>query len=279
SVNGVMQEPLHGFSMAYSFDDAKAAERHETQYFEMVCNRGIYHHGWTAVTRHGLLPWEVTGEGGSLDNDVWELYDTNKDWSQVKDLAKAQPEKLRELQKLFDLEASMYNVFPLDDRKAERTNPDMAGRPHVVVGNTQLFFPGMRRIQENAVINTKNRSHSVTAELSVPEDGAKGVIIAQGGSNGGWTLYAHEGKLTYFYNFLGMMTSKVSATEKMPSGDHQARMEFIYDGGGIGKGAKIELYVDGKKVGEGRVERTTKFFFSMEETTEVGCDLGEPVSP
>jgi len=278
-VNGVLQEPMHGVSMAYSFNDAKAAERHETQYFEMVCNRGIYHKGWTAVTRHGNLPWVVVGAQPSLSEDVWELYDTTKDWSQSHDLAKQMPEKVAELQRLFELEAMKYNVFPLDDRKAERANPDLAGRPAVVHGNTQLLFPGMRRMQENAVINTKNKSHSVTADVEVPKSGAKGVIVAQGGSMGGWSLYAHEGKLTYFYNFLGMRFSKVAATSPFPVGKHQVRMEFTYDGGGIGKGATIVLYVDGKKVGEGRVERTTALFFSMDETLEVGRDLGEPVSP
>jgi len=278
-VHGVMQEPMHGVSMAYSFDAAKAAERHETQYFEIVCNRGIYHEGWTAVTRHGLLPWEVTGTGPSLDRDVWELYDTTKDWSQAHDLAKQMPEKLEEMKRLFDLEASKYNVFPLDDRKAERTNPDLAGRPAVVRGNTQLFFPGMRRLQENAVINTKNKSHSVTAEIEVPSSGAKGVIIAQGGNMGGWTLYAHDGKLKYYYNFVGILHSEVVATSPLPAGKHQARMEFTYDGGGLGKGASIALFVDGNAVGAGRVERTHGLFFSLDETLEVGCDAGEPVSP
>ena len=278
-VNGVLQEPLHGVSMAYSFDDAKAAERHETQYFEMLCNRGIYHKGWTAVTRHGNLPWVVVGAQPPLSEDVWELYDTTKDWSQSTDLAKKMPEKVAELQRLFELEASKYNVFPLDDRKAERTNPDLAGRPMVVKGNTQLLFPGMRRMQENVIINTKNKSHSVTAEIEVPDSGAKGVIVAQGGSMGGWALYSHEGKLKYFYNFLGMVHTAVTATSKLPAGKHQVRMEFTYDGGGIGKGATVALYGDGKKVGEGRLERTTALFFSMDETTEVGCDVGEPVSP
>jgi arylsulfatase A-like enzyme len=278
-VNGVLQEPLHGVSMAYSFDDAKAADRHETQYFEMLCNRGIYHKGWTAVTRHGNLPWVVVGAQPPLSEDVWELYDTTKDWSQSTDLAKKMPEKVAELQRLFELEASKYNVFPLDDRKAERTNPDLAGRPVVVKGNTQLLFPGMRRMQENVIINTKNKSHSVTAEIEVPDSGAKGVIVAQGGSMGGWALYSHEGKLKYFYNFLGMVHTAVTATSKLPAGKHQVRMEFTYDGGGIGKGATVALYGDGKKVGEGRLERTTALFFSMDETTEVGCDVGEPVSP
>jgi len=277
-VNGVMQEPLHGVSMVYSFDDGKAAERHETQYFEMLCNRGIYHKGWTAVTRHGNLPWVVVGAQPPLSEDVWELYDTTKDWSQAHNLAKELPDKLAELQRLFELEAGKYNVFPLDDRKAERANPDLAGRPAVVHGTTQLLFPGMRRVQENTVINTKNKSHSVTAEIEVPESGAKGVIVAQGGGFGGWSLYAHEGKLKYFYNFLGMRHFEATASSKLPAGTHQARMEFTYDGGGIGKGAGVTLYVDGQQVGEGRLERTTALFFSMDETTEIGCDMGEPVS-
>jgi len=278
-VNGVMQDPMHGVSMAYTFDDPKAADRHETQYFEMVCNRGIYHKGWTAVTRHGLLPWQVTGEGGSLEQDAWELYETTKDWSQTHDLAKQMPEKLGALKRLFDLEASKYNVFPLDDRKAERANPDIAGRPAVVRGNTQLLFAGMRRLQENVVINTKNKSHAVTADIEVPESGAAGVIVAQGGDMGGWTLYAHEGKLKYFYNFVGFLHYEVTATTPLPSGKHQVRMEFVYDGGGIGKGASVTLYVDGKPIGNGRIERTHALFFSLDETLEVGCDMGVPVSP
>jgi arylsulfatase len=277
-VNGVMQEPLHGVSMAYSFDDAKAAERHETQYFEMVCNRGIYHKGWTAVTRHGNPPWVVVGVQPPLAEDVWELYDTTKDWSQAHDLAKQMPEKVAELKRLFDLEASKYNVFPLDDRKAERTNPDIAGRPQVVHGATQLLFPGMRRMQENAVINIKNKSHAVTAEIEVPDAGATGVIAAHGGNFGGWSLYAHEGRLTYHYNFLGLLQFDVTSAEKLAAGTHQVRMEFEYDGGGLGKGGTATLYVDGKKAGTGRIDRTHAFFFSMDETLEIGCDVGEPVS-
>jgi arylsulfatase A-like enzyme len=278
-VNGVLQEPLHGVSMVYSFENANAAEQHETQYFEMLCNRGIYHKGWTAVTRHGLPPWVMGKAQPSLDSDVWELYDTNKDWSQAHDLAKQMPEKVSEMKRLFEIEATKYNVFPLDDRKVERANAELAGRPSVVHGNTQLLFPGMRRLQENSVINTKNKSHSVTAELEVPASGASGVIVAQGGNLGGWSLYVHQRKLKYCYSCVGILTYTVSASSALPAGKHQARMEFVYDGGGLGKGATIGLFVDGKKVGEGRVERTHSFLFSMDETLDVGRDVGEPVSP
>ncbi len=279
AVYGVTQEPLHGVSMAYSFDDASAAERHETQYFEMVCNRGIYHRGWTAVTRHGPAPWILTGASAPLANDVWELYDTTKDWSQAHDLARQMPEKLAELRQLFEIEAARYGVFPLDDRKMERTNPDLAGRPTVVHGATQLLFPGMRRVQENSFINTKNKAHAVTADVEVPGGGGAGVIVAQGGRFGGWSLYVHERRLKYFYNFAGLQHYEVTAESDFPAGRHQARMEFAYDGGGVGKGATITLYVDGKPVGAGRVERTHAFLFSFDETVDVGCDSGEPVSP
>jgi arylsulfatase len=278
-VSGVMQEPMHGVSMVYSFDDGKAAERHETQYFEMVCNRGIYHKGWTAVTRHGNPPWVVVGKQPSLSDDVWELYDTTKDWSQAHDLAKQMPEKVAELKRLFDLESSKYNVFPLDDRKGERVNSDIAGRPPVVHGSTQLLFPGMRRLGENTAINTKNKSHAVTAEVEIPSTGVKGVIAAHGGHMGGWSLYVHEGSLKYHYNFVGLLHFDVTARSTLPPGTHQVRMEFSYDGGGLGKGAGIALYVDGEKVGEGRVDRTHAFLFSMDETMDIGCDVGEPVSP
>jgi len=148
-----------------------------------------------------------------------------------------------------------------------------------VRGNTQLFFPGMRRMSENSVINIKNKSHAVTADLVVPETGARGVIAAHGGNFGGWSLYAHAGRLRYHYNFLGLLQFDVTSREKLPPGAHQVRMEFTYGGGGLGKGGAVTLYVDGKAAGEGRVDRTHAFFFSMDETMDVGSDAGEPVSP
>ena len=183
SVNGVQQRPIEGVSMLYAFNDAKAAERHETQYFEMFGNRGIYHKGWTAVTKHGT-PWVLVGRKTvPLDDDVWELYDTTKDWSQANDLSKQMPEKLHELQRLWLIEATRYNVLPIDDRVVEKMNPDTAGRPVLIKGNTQLLFGGMGRLSENCVLNIKNKSHSVTAEIEVPASGAEGVIIAQGANH------------------------------------------------------------------------------------------------
>ena len=277
-VNSVQQAPLEGFSMRYAFDDAKAAEHHETQYFEMFCNRGIYHKGWTAVTRHST-PWDTSRPLPAFDDDVWELYDTNKDWTQARNIAKDNPQKLQELQRLWLIEATKYSVLPLDDRRVERFNPDLAGRPQLIRGRTQILFGGMGRLSENSVLNIKNRSYSVTAEVVVPKSGAGGVIVAQGGAFNGWSLYVKEGKLKYCYNLLGIKLFYAGSDQVIPAGQHQVRMEFKYDGGGLAKGGNALLYLDGKKVGEGRVDTTVPMAFSADETCDVGKGTGSAVSP
>ncbi len=279
AVNGVHQRPIEGVSMLYSFNDAKADERHETQYFEMFGNRGIYHKGWTAVTKH-KTPWILVGEKTvPFDDDQWELYDTTKDWSQANNLAKQMPDKLHALQRLWLLEASRYNVLPLDDRVAERINPDLAGRPVLIKGNTQILFGSMGRLSENSVVSVKNKSHSVTAEIVVPKTGAEGVIIAQGGNIGGWSLYTKNGKLKYCYNLLGIQHYYVESGSVIPEGEHQVRMEFAYAGGGLGKAGAVSLYVDGKKVGEGKIAATAAMIFSADDGCDIGEDTGAPVSP
>ena len=277
-VNGVQQSPMEGTSMVYSFDDAQAPEQHDLQYFEMFCNRGIYHKGWSAVTKH-RTPWVMTGaELPAFDDDVWELYDGNKDWSQAHDLSKEMPEKLHELQRLWLIEAVKYNVLPLDDRQAERFVPEIAGRPTLIKGNSQLFFPGMGRLSENSVVSIKNRSFSVTAELVTSDGDTSGVVIAQGGRFGGWSLYTKDGKAKFAYNVLGINEYRAEATKPIPAGKHQVRAEFVYDGGGLGKGGTVSLYYDGQKVGEGRVEETQGYVFSADETTDIGYESGTPVS-
>jgi arylsulfatase A-like enzyme len=275
-VHGVQQMPLHGVSMAYSFDEAAADERRETQYFEMFVNRGIYHQGWTAVTRHST-PWDMAAELPAFDDDVWELYGPD-DWTQAHDLSADEPEKLHELQRLFLIEAARYNVLPLDDRRAERFNSDLAGRPTLIRGNSQLLFGGMGRLSEHSIVVIKNKSHAVTAQIEVPEGGAQGVIVAQGGAFGGWALYANEGRPAYCYNLFGLERFKVVGDAAIPAGEHQVRMEFAYDGGGLGKGGDITLYVDGDMMAEGRVEGTVPMLFSADETTDVGSDTATPVS-
>ena len=275
SVNGVQQRPIEGTSMLYSFDDAKAADTHTVQYFEMFCNRGIYYKGWTAVTRHSI-PWVGT-EMPAFDDDVWELYAPD-DWTQANNIADKDPQKLRELQRQFMLEAMNYNVFPLDDRRYERFNAEMAGRPELIKGNSQVLFGGMGRLTENSVLVNKNKSFSLTGQITVPDGGANGVIVAQGGAFGGFSLYLHEGRPAYCYNLFGLQQFKTYGGAAVPTGEHQVRMEFKYDGGGLGKGGDVKLFLDGKSVGEGRIDGTVPMLFSADETTDVGSDSATPVS-
>ncbi|KQX06934.1 MULTISPECIES: arylsulfatase [unclassified Leifsonia] len=279
SVNGVLQSPMEGTSMLYSFNSPETPERHELQYFEMFGNRGVYFKGWSAVTKH-RTPWVMVG--GTLpafDDDVWELYDGNVDYSQARDLAADDPERLHRLQRLWLIEATKYNVLPIDDRTAERLNPELAGRPTLVRGNSQLLFAGMGRLSESSVVSIKNKSFSVTAEVEVPASGLEGVIIAQGGRFGGWSLYAKEGRMKFVYNVLGIQEFATEATEPVAPGTHQVRMEFAYDGGGLAKGGDVTLFHDGTSVGTGRVGATQALIFSADETTDVGYESGTTVSP
>ncbi len=278
-VNGVQQSPMEGTSMLHSFNDAAAAERHDLQYFEMFANRGIYHRGWSAVTKH-RTPWVmVGGDLPAFDAHVWELYDGTTDYSQACNLAAEQPEMLAKLQRLWLIEATKYNVLPMDDRTSERLEPSMAGRPTLIRGTSQLFFPGMGRLSENSVVSIKNKSFSVTAEVIVPDEGVNGVIIAQGGRFGGWALYTKDGCAHFAYNTLGIHLYTTVADAPIPPGTHQVRMEFNYDGGGLAKGGDVTLYHDGSKVGAGRVEHTQPMVFSADETTDIGYESGTTVSP
>jgi arylsulfatase len=269
---------MEGTSMLYSFHDADAPERHDLQYFEMFGNRGIYHRGWSAVTKH-RTPWVlVGGDLPAFDDDLWELYDGSSDYSQARDLAADQPEMLARLQRLWLIEAVKYNVLPMDDRTAERVEPTMAGRPTLIRGDSQLFFPGMGRLSENSVVSIKNKSFAVTAEVVVPEGGADGVIIAQGGRFGGWAVYARNGRAKFVYNVLGIHEFSTEAAEALPSGTHQVRMEFAYDGGGLAKGGDVSLYYNGVVVGTGRVGATQPMVFSADETTDIGYESGTTVT-
>jgi arylsulfatase len=273
-VNSIAQAPMEGTSMLGTLRDAAAPETHTLQYFEMFGNRGIYHKGWTAATKH-RTPW--LADQPPLADDVWELYGPD-DWSQARNLATEDPAKLAELQRLWLIEAVKYNVIPLDDRSFERFDPDIAGRPQLIRGTTQTLYSGMR-VSENCVLNLKNRSHTVTADVTVPEGvDASGVIVTQGGSVGGWSLYAHQGRLKYCYCFFGIEYYIVTADEPIPAGKHQLRMEFDYDGGGLGKGGTVTLSYDGRPVGTGRVEQTEPMAFSADEACDVGSDTGSPAS-
>jgi arylsulfatase len=277
SVNGVVQSPIEGVSMLYAFTNPKAASTHKTQYFEITGNRAIYSDGWFAGTIH-RAPWERMPRA-KLADDKWELYDTRKDFSLADDVAAANPAKLKEMQEVFIKEAIKFRVLPIDDRSIERLNAATAGRPDLMGDRTSLTLSsGMVGLSENAFINVKNRSLSITADVDIPAGGANGVILAQAGRFGGWSLYLKDGKPTYTYNFLGLQQYTVGAPAALPAGKATIRMNFDYDGGGIGKGGTATMLVNGAKVASGRIERTQGMLFSADETAGVGQDDATPVT-
>jgi len=277
TVNGVVQTPMEGVSMVYTFDDPKAVGRHRTQYFEIVGNRAIYNDGWVAATVHKAA-WEASPRH-KLAADVWELYNVDEDFSESTDLAASNPAKLKELQALFMKEAERYRVLPIDDRGLERFDPVLAGRPDLMAGRKSLaLYEGMTGIAENAFINVKNASVTITADLEIPATGANGVILCQGGRFGGWSLYMKDGKPAYTYNFVGLQEYTVNGTEAIGPGKARVRLEFAYDGNGRGKGGTSTIYVNDKLAGSGRVERTNANIFSSDDAADVGVDEGTNVS-
>ncbi len=280
TVDGTPQQPVDGTSMRYTFADPHAPEGRRTQYFEMCGNRGIYHEGWTAVTRHGT-PWEMGASAGRgrFDEDVWELYDTTTDPSQAHDVAAEHPERLAQLRDLFLVEAGKYQVLPLDDRVTERENPQLAGRPDLIGDRTSVTYRGsVRRLIEETTPNVKNRSHAVVADVEVPAGGGDGVVVAQGGRFGGWAVYVRGGRACYVYNYFGLRRHTVRAAHVLRPGRHEIRVDFGYDGGGLGRGGTAALRVDGLEVGTVRIAETIPYYFSFDETFDVGVDLGTPVT-
>jgi arylsulfatase len=276
SVGGVAQKPIEGISMMYSFADAKAKGKRNTQYFEMVGNRAVYDNGWIATCRHGRLPWENIGSY-DFDKDQWQLYNLDDDFSETNDLASANPLKLKELQDLFWIEAAKHNVLPLDDRFIERADPAM--RPSLIEARTRFtYFPGVRRVPESSSPNVKNKSHTITVDVEVPRAGADGVLVAAGGNVGGYALFVKDGKPSFEYNYFTVERFKIVSNDTLTPGKHTIRFEFRYDGGGVGKGGTGRLVVDGREVARGRIEKTILGRFSADETFDTGEDTGSPVS-
>ena len=276
-VDGVVQKPFEGVSMVYSFDDPAAKTRHTRQYFEILGNRAIYDDGWLAGTVH-KAPWEAAPRA-PLAEDKWELYDTSKDFSLANDLAAEQPAKLKQMQALFMSEAAKYHVLPIDDRSFERFDSAIAGRPDLMRGRTSLtLYEGMTGITENAFINLKNRSFTITAEVELPKRPADGVVVCQGGRFGGWSLYMKAGKPAFVYNWVGLQRYTVASSKTLSAGKATIRFEFSYDGGGLGKGGTGTLIVDGSKVAQGRIANTNSAVFSADETADVGIDDATPVT-
>ncbi len=250
-VNGVGQLPMQGVSMAYSFEDRQGGRAPRNAVLRDVRQSRHLSQG---LDRGNAAPHALAhdGNGPPFDDDVWELYDTNKDWSQAHDLSKADAGQTSRASALWLIEATRNNVLPMDDRTAERINSDLAGRPLLIRGTSQVLANGMGGLNENGLVNVKNKSHSITAQIVVPDgEPANGVILSQGGIGGGWMFYVKDGKLTYLYNFVGLRHFVVTATQPLTAGTHQVRMEFAYDGGGLAKGGGVTLLVDGKSVGRG----------------------------
>jgi arylsulfatase A-like enzyme len=276
-VNGTEQTPFSGVSFMYTFEDAKAPERHTTQYFEMFGNRAIYHDGWIACTRHSI-PWLMVPLPPVKD-DVWELYHVSEDFSEADNLAEKHPEKLKELQKLFDQEAVKNHVYPIDDRRSERFDASIAGRPDLMGKRTSMtVYEGMTGMMENVFINVKNRSYTITADVELSTPSSDGVIIAQAGRFGGWTLYMKGGKVHHEYNFFGLERTNIASPTAVAPGKHEIKYEFVFDGGKPGSGGTSILYVDDRKVAEGRIPKTQPFVFSADEGVDVGMDGETAVS-
>ena len=277
-INGVKQTPIEGKSLVYTFDDAKAPTRHTTQYFEMFANRGIYQDGWMANTTPLKMPWVNLGPAFNPDDFQWELYHVAEDFSQANNLAAQNPAKLKELQSVFDREAKKYNVYPLDSSAAART--DVRLRPSLTLGrSTFTYYPGTIRVPEGAAPDTKNKDYTVTAEVEIPAGGAEGVLITQGGRFGGWGLLIIDGKPEFDYAFSNQPQHKyrVVSNEKLAPGKHTIKFESKYAGPGMGKSATGTLFVDGKQVAQGKIERTIPTRYSLDETLDVGEDTGTPV--
>ena len=281
-IDGIPQKPIEGVSMASTFDKAneKARSKHTTQYFEIVANRAIYHDGWMASTTPKRLPWVTIGNtvGNTITDYAWELYHVDEDFTQFKDVAKENPDKLKELQELFMAEARKYQVLPIDDRYGERG--DVSTRPSLTRGrNTFTYFAGMTRIPEGSAPDLKNKSYRISATVEVPEGGASGVIMTQGGRFGGYGLLLIDGKPVLVHAFSNQPRHKfkVSAPDELAPGKHTVTIDFAYDGGGVGKGGTATITVDGKKAAEGKIPRTIPTRVSLDETLDIGEDCGTPV--
>jgi len=280
TVDGIDQKPVEGVSMAYTFDDAEAAGRRITQYFEIYARRGIYHDGWVAATTPKTAPWIPNAPSKNAHTEYeWELYNIEADFSEANDLAATHPEKLAALRDLFVVEAAKYDVLPLDDGNIERF--DVANRPSNTAGRTTFtYFPGQLRIPEGSAPDLKNRSWDITAKLQIPEGGAEGVLITQGGRFNGFGLHLEEGKPTFVYNYLGLKRTVVRSAEQLAPGPREIVVRFRYAGGKgeVGKPADVELVVDGNVVAAQRVEKTIPIRLSLDETLDIGEDTGTPVA-
>ncbi len=277
-LNGIQQKPIEGVSFAATFDDGTAESKRKTQYFELGVNRGLYHDGWMA-SAPSFVPWQpVRSEDWDPDQQVWELYKLDQDFSQAHDLADQHPGKLRELQDMWWVEAAKYNVLPLDWRATIRMNAELMGRPSMVGDRTKaVYYEGQIALPDAACMHMLNKSWTITADIELPDDKAEGMIVTHGGLEGGYGLYMREGKPVFVYNFLSVDRPTFTSEASLPAGRHVLTVDFKYDGGGMGKGGTITLSADGSKIAEGRLDRTVPIQFSLGEGLDIGMDTGSPI--
>lgn len=271
-VDGVDQIPVEGVSMEYTFDDPRAPSRRTVQYFEMLGNRSIYDHGWIAAKRSGALPWAYRGRAAAAPD--WELYHVAADYSEAANLAARYPDRLRRLEDRFDAEAWAHQVYPLDPSLAGRQHDNLSppgGRSHYT------YYPGLSRLYDAMAPRLENRSHTITAKFEVPEGGAEGVLLADGGASAGFALHLEHSRPMYTYNFFRQEVTTLAAPEPLPPGPAEVSLVFRYDGGGAGRGAEVELDVNGRPAARARLDRTVPGYFSFEETMDVGEDSASPV--
>mgnify|MGYP000165094174 CR=1 FL=1 len=279
SLNGVQQKPIEGTSFAYTFpkDSVNAKGRHEVQYFELGVNRGIYDHGWMA-SAISFEPWNPNRKDFDPDKQKWELYKVDEDFSQAEDLAAQYPEKLRQMQDLWWVEAAKHNVLPLDWRATERFNSEAMGRPSLTRGRKSMtYFPGTIGLPDAASPSMINKSWTITAYIDVPDGKTNGMIVTQGGLEGGYGLYLRNGKVNFTYNFLGTERFEFSSKAPVGKGKHTLVVDFVYDGDGIGKGGTITISDNGTKIGGGRLEKTIPAQMSLGEGLDIGMDVGSAV--
>lgn len=276
-LNGVQQKPIEGISFASTFEDANAPEKRKTQYFELGCNRGLYDDGWMASCP-SFVPWEPNRGEWDPDKAPWELYNIDEDFSQAADLAAQHPEKLREMQDKWWVEAAKHSVLPLDWRGVIRMNSEAMGRPSLIRGRTTItYFPGTIGVPDSAAPPMCNKSWTITADIEVSDANAQGMVVTHGGLEGGYGLYLRDGKPTFVYNFLGAERPTFAATEPLAMGKHKLVVDFAYDGGGMGKGGTIKMSADGKTIAQGRLERSIPVQFSLGEGLDIGMDIGSPI--
>ncbi len=268
-VNGAKQQRVDGVSMVSTFASADAPETRTSQYFEMMGNRAMYSDGWMAAARSGVLPWIYGTAPENMMRQAWELYDLNKDYSEADNLAAVNPDKLSQLQALFDVEAKRNNVFPLD--------PRLAGRQERPSGTHFTYFTGTGHLYVSLTPAYENHSHTITAYVDIPSGGANGVLLADGAESGGFSLFLKDGKPTYTYNYFQRRVTTIAAPSPLPTGPAKIMLRFAYDGGGRGKGALATLLVNDRVVGESRIPETVPVAFSFEDTFDVGEDSASPV--